>query len=281
MTLDQFGFDTYDSNDEEFEPNRYLIAQIKDGADEAITSLHEYCLGDEAAPVVRTSDTPWGPLPAYVFLSHIHQHRAWVGEVKQVLARYGIDAFVAHEDIDPSQSWREVIKAALSTCHLFVALLHDGFHASQWCDQEVGWVLGRGIPIMPVRLSVRDHFDGFLADFQDASWTDSPSVMGERIFTALLGDQRTRTVGVRALAEAFVTSRSFHTTRKLWALLETQGQIESGQLRRLEYAVQTNRQVYEANAAPDGTPVPDLVAALVLRHEPPPPPDPRANKAPF
>ena len=42
------------------------------------------------------------------------------------------------------------------------------------------------------------------------------------------------------------------------------------QLRRLEYAVATNRQVYEANL--DGQPIPDLVKALIERFEPPAPP---------
>lgn len=281
LTLDQFGFETYNtSNWEDSERHQYLIDRIKDGSDGEIFTLHEYCLGADAAPITRTSDAPWGPLPVYVFLSHIHPHRAFVGEVKRLLARWGVDAFVAHDDIDASQSWRDVIKAALATCHVFVACLHDGFHQSQWCDQEVGWALARNIPILPVRLGAERH-DGFLADFQDQPWTDSAWVMAERVFDVVVADQRTHPQGVRAVVEAFVNSWSFDMTRKLLGLLEAEPHLEPEQLRRLEYAVQTNRQIYDAVAGPKGTPVPDLVAALVLKHEPPPPPDPWAQEPPF
>jgi hypothetical protein len=82
--------------------------------------------------------TPLGWQSSAHFLSHIRQERHLVGDVKRRLeGSYGIDAFVAHDDIHPSKTWREQIKTALASCHLFVAFLHDGFHASQWCDQEV------------------------------------------------------------------------------------------------------------------------------------------------
>jgi hypothetical protein len=76
--------------------------------------------------------------------SHVHTNRHFVGQVKRRLAeRHGMDAFVAHDDIDPSKHWREVIKTGLSTCDMFVVFLDPGFHESQWCDQEVGWALAR------------------------------------------------------------------------------------------------------------------------------------------
>src|SRR5690606_30030135 len=105
-------------------------------------------------------------LPARAFLSHVHEERVFVGAVKEILTnRYGIDAFVAHDDIHPSKTWRSTIKTALDTCDFFVAFLHPKFHESQWCDQEVGWALSRGIPILPVHPVGFDRstaMDGFL-----------------------------------------------------------------------------------------------------------------------
>lgn len=74
---------------------------------------------------------------------------------------------------------------------------------------------------------------------------------------------------MRALAEAFVHSGSFDTTRRLWDLIGQQPAIEPAQIRRLEHAVETNRQVYEAVAGVDHRPVPELVKELALRVEPP------------
>jgi hypothetical protein len=45
--------------------------------------------------------------------------------------------------------------------------------------------------------------------------------------------------------------------------------IETEQLRRLEYAVATNNQVYDCVA--DAKPVPELVKALIEKFEPPAP----------
>jgi TIR domain len=293
LTLDQFGFKTYEPNERyihEFDEHDYFIQQIKDGADDELADLHEYLLGDDAAPTTRSGGmAPWtASLPLTVFLSHIHAHREFIGNVKQILARRGIDAFVAHDDIHPSQQWREVIKAALGTCHAFVAFLHEGFHQSQWCDQEVGWALGRGIPVITVRPAGVHRRDGFLEEHQDL-FMAGPRVtelwVADQIVDILLRDPRTESLGARVLAEAVVNSGSYDTTRKFFGLLYVKPTIEVEQLRRLEYAVQTNRQVYEAVYVPPGEttarPVPDLVEELVKRHSPPPPPPVYGDEEPF
>ena len=56
----------------------------------------------------------------------------------------------------------------------FVALLTEGFHDSLWTDQEVGFALSRGVPILAVRLG-KDPY-GFIGKFQALScdWADAP-----------------------------------------------------------------------------------------------------------
>jgi len=173
------------------------------------------------------------------------------------------------------------IRGALASCHFMVAVLHEKFHESQWCDQEVGWVMGRGIPVMPVRRQPHHgaRFDGFLEEHQDLLLGPADGSgewwLAEQIFMRVVNEPRTRTVGIKALAEAFVNSFNYDNTRKLWALVEQVDQFDSEQLRRLEYAVQTNRQVYECNV--DGDSVPDLVKRLIEKfEEPAPDPDPWA-----
>lgn len=272
LTLDQFGFETYDPDGSyDFEPHSYFISQVKQSSDSNLLALHDYLTGDDAAP--GGSAGPWGGvLPVTVFLSHIHEHRHFAGEVKSGLARRGIDAFVAHDDIQPSQQWREVIKAALSTCHAFVAFLDVGFHESQWCDQEAGWALGRGIPIITVRHRDVERRDGFLEEHQDLVLVgpkENEWWVAEQILEVVVRDPRTKAVGVRALAEAFVNSGSYETTRRLYSMLSSEESIEGDQLRRLQYAVQTNRQVYEAVFGQPARPIPELVDELTRRHEPP------------
>ncbi len=155
--------------------------------------------------------------------------------------------------------------------------MFEGFHESQWCDQEVGWCLARGIPILPVRPEGFDRLearDGFLEEHQDICLEDARGSVparwvAYRIFLGLMAHPSTKAVSVGALAEAFVHSSSYDTTRRLWELIESQSSWDDRQLRRLEYAVKTNSQVYNAVAGPEFQPVPELVDELVRRLSPP------------
>ncbi len=76
-------------------------------------------------------------------LSHVHEARAEVTFLANALESHGCSCFVAHVQIEPSQDWRLVIERALGTCHTLVAHVTPDFHASNWTDQEVGWILGQ------------------------------------------------------------------------------------------------------------------------------------------
>ena len=72
-----------------------------------------------------------------------------------------MSGFIAHKDIEPTKKWQDEIELALSTADAMLALLTPGFHASKWTDQEIGFALGRGLPILTVLLGEEPY--GFLA----------------------------------------------------------------------------------------------------------------------
>jgi len=49
----------------------------------------------------------------------------------------------------------------------FVALLTEEFHDSDWTDQEVGFALGRTVPVIAVKLDMDSY--GFIGKFQAVS----------------------------------------------------------------------------------------------------------------
>lgn len=278
LILRQHGAETWDDYDEGFDgvsTENYAIARCEALKDGELEALHTYLQEDGAAPTAQQiTDRPWGSNPVAVFISHRHEDAVFASEVRRHLEEcWGIDAFVAHNDINPSRVWRNTIRSALASCHFMVAILHEKFHDSQWCDQEVGWAMGRGIPIMPVRLGPAPHRrDGFLEEYQDCvvnlTKQKPESWLSQRIFHTVLHDPKTHQVGVRALAEAFVKSGSFAQTDLLWELIEAVPQWEPAQLRRLEYAVETNSQIY--NCRTKRRAVTELVKDLVTKFEPPP-----------
>lgn len=292
LVLREHGLRTWEPSgyDDDPEPLAYCMGQLSDAGDDTLADLHAYVVGEDSAPGrQQATDRPWGSNPVAVFLSHRHEDAPFASKVRDLLTKYyGIDAFVAHNDITPSAAWRAEIQAALSSCHFMVAVLHDKFHESQWCDQEVGWAMGRGVPVMPVRRQPHPgspRYDGFMEALQDCVigpqyGDDGTWWLAEQIFVAVLSDPKTRAIGVKALAEALVNSYNWnHTRNVVWPLIEKVERWEPEQLRRLEYAVETNREVYDCVIGEHM--VPDLVKALVATHEPPTPVPPPPNNDPW
>ncbi|MDQ0575233.1 toll/interleukin-1 receptor domain-containing protein [Agromyces albus] len=276
LVLDQFGLSGDGSwSRDDASRKRYLTWSIAEATDSTLQSLHDYLVGGEQAPVsISSDDNPWGNQPIRVFLSHKWEDAEWVGKVQSSLSKFGISAFVAHKDITPSRQWREVIKSGLSSCHILVAVLHEDFHKSQWCDQEVGWALGRGVPVATLRrkLEFERGVDGFLEEVQDIQLDPTRGTgewrAAEEIFRAVVRSVKPPELVRRALAEALVTSPSFDNTRKLWPAIFRHDQWEQESLDRIKFAVETNRQVYEADMS--GVLLPKLVNELVQKFEPKP-----------
>jgi len=69
------------------------------------------------------------------FISYSHKDREYAAQAKTALAEIGIDAFLAHQDIEVSAEWQERIKKELRACDVFVALLSADFLSSKWAPQ--------------------------------------------------------------------------------------------------------------------------------------------------
>jgi len=119
----------------------------------------------------------WGTGHVRVFLSHKASKKEETSALKKSLARCGVGAFVAHEDIQPTEEWQKEIERALFSMDALVALLTEDFHDSNWTDQEVGVAIGRGVPLIAVRLG-RDPY-GLMGKGQGlggCSWTDTDAI---------------------------------------------------------------------------------------------------------
>ena len=98
-----------------------------------------------------------------------------------MLSEVGIDAFLAHEDLEVSEEWQERILEELRRCNLFVPLLSASFIQSKWAPQEVGIIVSRlpGVTIAPLSIDGTRSF-GFISQIQ------SPTIPAEGITRELL-----------------------------------------------------------------------------------------------
>jgi len=136
------------------------------------------------------TDRIWADGQYRLFLSHKSEVKKETAELKTKLGLYGVCCFVAHADIHPTREWQDEIENALATMQGFVALMTEGFHDSNWTDQEVGFAFARDVPIIAARLG-RDPY-GFIGKFQGLSctWSSAPEAIAkllikhERMFDA-------------------------------------------------------------------------------------------------
>lgn len=183
------------------------------GADSmTLKQLADYLLGAEAvAPVVAThqpdvAEDLWGKGVVRIFLSHLAEERKFVGEVSDELKRIGLSSFVAHDDIDVSTEWQREIERALRTADVLVGLAHPDFTNSFWAQQEIGWALGREIPVLLIGLG--EIPKGFPARHQSpmlnaqnswlvastiAVWLSRNTGWGEAVANALVHDLKQAT----------------------------------------------------------------------------------------
>lgn len=84
--------------------------------------------------------------PVKVFISHHSSQKHIAALLKTTLKDIGCTAFVAHEDIEPTREWVKVIQAELHAMDVLVGMVSTKFNTSVWCQQEVGWAMGRNIP---------------------------------------------------------------------------------------------------------------------------------------
>ena len=80
----------------------------------------------------------------------------------------GIAPFLAHEAIKPTKDWRKTLLEALASMDALMSFHSEGFSESEWCGQEVGFALGRDVPVIAVMEAERPA--GFLAATQAVRW---------------------------------------------------------------------------------------------------------------
>jgi hypothetical protein len=177
--------------------------------------------------VVPTDATQriWGDKGFRLFLSHKSEVKKESAELKDSLRLFGISSFVAHQDIHPTKAWQDEIENALASMDGFVALMTQGFHDSEWTDQEVGYAFARGVPILAVRLGLDPY--GFIGKFQalSSSW---PSC-AQDIVKILINNDRMFSAYVQALRQC----PSYASANMLAEALPGIGKLSSKQIDEL------------------------------------------------
>ena len=182
---------------------------------------------------------PWDPGKFRLFLSHAHEDRVFVGAVAASLSGKGIHGFAAHEDIEVHAEWAHVIEYALDTADALVAFVSEPSTSSFWCNQEIGWALGRHLLVASVRLDRAPV--GFTSRFQAQRAAD-PAQLAENLWNFLLGRNETGESLTRSVIGSLEASEHWEQATERSATL-TSLTWNAATLSQLEEAVRSSRKL--------------------------------------
>lgn len=190
-------------------------------ADETDT---EYQQAQSLAEQPRTNPEAlpfWTPGELRLFISHRDIHKRAARDLADELKEYGISAFVAHDTIEPMTTWQREIEKGLETMEVMLAFVTDDFHGSVWTNQEVGYALGKGVPVIPVKFEQKDP-EGFIGGKQalkgyhlERAQETAPAVY--KLLVEKLGQKRRLQ---QALVSAFTSSPDWDAARKRFGRLQ-------------------------------------------------------------
>jgi len=243
---------------------------INDASDAQLIELAsdlELLISADGAPAASIVTTVKSAEPLFVFASHLSKHRALVGDVARRLGTYGIELFVAHDSIEVDAAWQDEIEKGLDRADAGLVFLHDEFPKSPWCDQEVGWLLGRHLPVFALRFDLAPY-----GPFGKHQAPQAANLTAEEIADATVDRIQSKPALVPQLAASLIKameeSGSFASTDAAWSKLRKLSVLDSNQCAQLLQALKSNTQIYWADSVPDSRRPYNIVIPNFLRRQP-------------
>jgi hypothetical protein len=180
-----------------------------------------------------------------LFMSHLSAFKAKAAKLQNALRAYGISAFVAHEDIEPTKEWEEEIEKALFSMDALAAILTPGFKESNWTDQEIGVAVGRDVLVIPIRKGLDPY--GFIAKYQGLqSEGKTVGEVADSIFQILANHPKTKSRMADALVEQIIVSSIVSDAKRKLSLLRRVGMLPDRHLEKLRDNIIENKNLAES-----------------------------------
>ena len=197
-------------------------------------------------PYARPEDVGlWKQNSLRIFLSHRDEYKAHAHALADALEPYGVSVFVAHDAIKPMREWQKEIMNGLKTMEVMLVLLTEDFHESNWTNQEIGFALGKGTPIVCVKVGTIDP-EGFIGSRQALRGSlENVHEIAPQVYRALIDEIGQEGRLKEILIEAFVSSASYiDTIKALKRLTETADHLNDIELNRIIDGYAQNNQLH-------------------------------------
>lgn len=156
-----------------------------------------------------------------LFVSHRDKYKTYANELAEHLKNYGISAFVAHDSIEPMSTWQNEIIKGLETMEIMLTFVTDDFHESVWTNQEIGYALGKGTPIISLKLQNADPNGFIIKDIQALKGSlDAIHSSANKIYKLVIEKLGKKHRIQSSLIDSFIQSVSFDDAKFRFDLLK-------------------------------------------------------------
>jgi hypothetical protein len=190
-----------------------------------------------------------------VFLSYREDEEGieYASALREELAILGINAIMASRSIRPGAVWAQTILGHLEASSALLCIASRGYTDSAWCQQEIGWAIGRGIPALWIRYDNTEQSVGFLKDKQELTATNpvNEAEIARAVGAWLVREQKTQEEARGTFIRAFTGSSTYQQTWDIARVLATLESLTDDEWQQINKAAATNRQVREAHSYPE------------------------------
>lgn len=144
----------------------------------------------EAQPVPQRPRSKTGGRDIRVFVSYASDNEEEVNRIEEALKCNGITV-LRDKRIPGGAAFPSEIKSFIDHAQVFMPIISKKSIKKGWVQQEVGFAVGREIPMLPVRIG--EEPNGFIRDFQAVDYEegiDLAKVLRKEVFVDLLDRQR-------------------------------------------------------------------------------------------
>lgn len=151
----------------------------------------------------------WKPSTIRLFISHRDADKKVAHDLASALEKFAVSSFVAHDAIEPDEDWQREIERGLQSMDAMLALITDTFFSSPWTNQEIGFALGRNVPVISLKVGTVDPA-GFIRNRQAIKGTGLSVAANARAIIEVIAKRIPESPHMRrAVIDHFVKSPSF------------------------------------------------------------------------
>lgn len=163
--------------------------------------------------------------------------------MKAYFNKYGLEVFLAHDTINPTDEWQTQILKSLKKMDVFIPLLTKEFKKSDWTDQESGYALRKQILIIPIKVDLNPY--GFLSKIQAINLRKSNHGYTYNKIIEIL-HKKTKVKFLNSAINYFGKSEDFESTNQRVKILEQFSDYNIRQLNKILEISTHNSQIYHA-----------------------------------